>query len=289
MIIKYDYNKMKELLSNIYLLTNIKTAVFDSDFQEIAKVPGYDCAFCSLIRNDVNANKKCSDSDQYACEKSKEIDSPFLYICHAGLTEVVAPVHYGNIIIGYIIFGQLLQQNDTAAYWEEIKVKCSDYNVDYNELFSAYIELKKVTNEEIYATAQLLEVCVGYLRLQQYVSHHEDNLHLQVDEYISNNLDKDLSIEALCAYFNISRSKLCRVAKENYGRGITQVIRRLRVKKAKELLGTTVLPVSEIASSVGYPDYNYFIKIFKNSEGITPLKYRGKYKNQSQIDIDDIF
>lgn len=83
----------------------------------------------------------------------------------------------------------------------------------------------------------------------------------------------DLSVGALCAHFNISRSGLYQIAKTYFGKGIEQLTRELRIAKAKSILLTADYPVSEVAAMVGYNDYNYFIKVFKKETGVTPKRY----------------
>ncbi|MDD6547578.1 helix-turn-helix transcriptional regulator, partial [Blautia massiliensis (ex Durand et al. 2017)] len=64
------------------------------------------------------------------------------------------------------------------------------------------------------------------------------------------------------------------IAKQNYGTGIAEHIRILRMEKAKQLLEDRSLPLAEIASQCGYKDYNYFITVFKRTVGVTPKKYQ---------------
>lgn len=47
----------------------------------------------------------------------------------------------------------------------------------------------------------------------------------------------------------------------------------LRIGKARELLKTTDMSLSEISEAVGFNDYFYFIKKFKKETGVTPGKY----------------
>ena len=274
MAFKYDDSKLKELLNSFYILTNMRIGVFDSNFQEIAVAPDDNRSFCAVIRSVHDANQRCMESDKTACEKCKETKTFYSYICHAGLSEIAAPIHYGNIVIGYLVIGQVLQCSDYAAYWEEVKVMCSEYDVDFDALYEAYCDVPIVTDEEVFAAAKLLEASASYLWLQRHIMLQEDDLSLQIDQFINGNLSKNLSAPMLCEQFNISRSKLYRVTQESYGQGIMQVIRDLRMKRAKELLAMSNKSINEIAALVGYSDYNYFIKVFKTSESITPAKYK---------------
>lgn len=53
-----------------------------------------------------------------------------------------------------------------------------------------------------------------------------------------------------------------------------QYILTLRIAKAKELLESSTLSISEIASAVGFADARYFSRIFKQQSGVSPLTYR---------------
>lgn len=274
MLLRYDIRKMQELLQSFYQLTKIRIVVFNDAFQKIAEAPGYDSAFCHLIRVNPQAEKNCQASDQYACEQCRENGSPYIYTCHAGLTEAVAPIRYGNLVIGYLMFGQILQQSDPTEYWQEVKYLCREYCIDEEALYAAYKRKKSVDLEQVLAAKKILEACATYLYLERTISLKEDSLPMQIDEYITNNLDADLSVEALCARFGISRSRLYKIMREYCGSGIEQTTRRLRIKEAKILLEKTLMSISELSYAVGYQDYNYFIKVFKKETGFTPLQYR---------------
>lgn len=274
MILSYDINKLKDLLRSFYRLTKIRIVVYNDVFEKIAEVPDYDCSFCRLIRSDKNAEKICLASDKYACEMCQKNDALYSYTCHAGLTETVTPIRHGNIIIGYLMFGQVLQTPDPNTYWNQIVKKCSSYNVDMEQLYQAYLRKQPMEPGQVHASAQILEACAGYLWLQRYISLKEDSLPNKIDEYITNNLDADLSVAALCNRFNISRSKLYKIFHEYFGSGVEQMTRSLRIDKAKELLKECNDPVSEIAYQVGYIDYNYFIKVFKKETEFTPIQFR---------------
>lgn len=274
MILSYDINQLGELLRSFYLITKIRIVVFNDSFEKIVEVPDYDCLFCRLIRSDKNAEKNCLSSDKYACEMCQKKDALYSYTCHAGLTETVTPIRHGNITIGYLMFGQVLQTPHPGTYWNQVVKKCSGYNIDMEQLHKAYQKKQPVEPEQVRSSAHILEACAGYLWLQRYISLKEDDLPSKIDEYITNNLTSDLSVSSLCMHFNISRTKLYKIFREYYGSSVEQVTRSLRVNSAKELLKICDDPVSEIAYQVGYYDYNYFIKVFKNETGTTPGKYR---------------
>ncbi len=274
MLFNYNVQKMEELLQSFYKLTRMRIVVFSDDFRKVAEAPGFDCAFCQLIRADKLAEQKCHASDRYACKRCRESSSIYTYTCHAGLTETVAPIRHGNLVIGYLMFGQILQHMDMNNNWAKVRQICAGYDVNMDDLHAAFISKQPVDIEKVYAAAKILEACAGYLWLERTISLQSDSLPVRIDEYISKNLSADLCVSALCSRFGISRTKLYKISHEYYGCGVEQITRSMRISKAKGLLETTDEPVSEIAYHVGYPDYNYFIKVFKKETGITPRQYR---------------
>ena len=48
------------------------------------------------------------------------------------------------------------------------------------------------------------------------------------------------------------------------------------MEKAELALVTSDLSIKSIAQLIGYSDYSYFNRVFKQNSGITPLQYREK-------------
>ena len=58
------------------------------------------------------------------------------------------------------------------------------------------------------------------------------------------------------------------------GIGVSEYIRKRRMHKAKKLLKNTKKPVWEVAQEVGFEDYTYFSRVFKNTYGKSPREIR---------------
>ncbi len=93
-------------------------------------------------------------------------------------------------------------------------------------------------------------------------------------DYISINYTQDISLCELSRINHISEEHLSRLFKKELGVTLTTYIGDLRTKKAAELLKTSRLSIAEIAMYAGYPDSNYFVKVFKKRYGMTPSAYR---------------
>ena len=127
-----------------------------------------------------------------------------------------------------------------------------------------------------------MEACSGYLYLSKMIVLNEDSLARRLDDYIQKNLPGDLSTETLCRALGVGKTRLYELSRRSYGRGIAEHIRALRIRRAQGLLSGEKEKIAEIAAQCGFPDYNYFTKVFKAYTGFTPRDYRKnfvQYKN----------
>ena len=84
----------------------------------------------------------------------------------------------------------------------------------------------------------------------------------------------DVSVHELAERFCFSRSYISHMFKKRSGYGLKQYCNLLKIKDAKALLEGTEMSVSEVAFSVGFNNFSYFINTFKKVTGKTPLEWR---------------
>jgi len=92
--------------------------------------------------------------------------------------------------------------------------------------------------------------------------------------HILNHYHEDISVDALAQIAHASPSRLSALFREHFGISVMKWRDHLRMQKAMELIRHTELPISAIASQVGYPDQFYFSRRFKNNFGEPPTHYR---------------
>lgn len=97
--------------------------------------------------------------------------------------------------------------------------------------------------------------------------------------YINENYKNNISLDDVSRVINISPYYFSKLFKEEVGEGFVEYLTRIRVEKAKDLLINTDMPMKEICLEIGYPDPNYFSRIFKKSFGVTPTEYKEGLKN----------
>lgn len=95
-----------------------------------------------------------------------------------------------------------------------------------------------------------------------------------VKEYLKEHYAEKLSLEQIAAQVYMNPSYLSRLFTEVEGIGLHRYLQTLRIEKAKELLRDPRYKVYEVADQVGYPNFQHFLKLFKQLEHTTPSKYR---------------
>ncbi|MGY3716995.1 helix-turn-helix transcriptional regulator [Sutcliffiella cohnii] len=92
--------------------------------------------------------------------------------------------------------------------------------------------------------------------------------------FIEMNFAEELSIEEIAASLHVHPTHLMRVFKKEKGVKLSHYRNKKRVKEAKELLLYSQLSMTDIAIMVGFKTSQYFSKIFKEEEGISPKEYK---------------
>lgn len=275
MNITFDTEKLYEIMAHFYTLTKIRIVMFDDNFNQIVSVPGNDCGFCGAIKENAALNERCKLCDMNARSVCRNTNNIHTYTCHAGLTESIAPIKMNGIILGYIMLGQIIDKSEKKEKKNEILSYAHDYTD--RDLAEEYDKLTTKNKKQIEAAANIMGACACYLWANRLVRVNEDCLSVLISTYIHNNLTADLSVDAVCSHFRISRNKLYKISRDSYGMGIAAYIRKQRVQNAASLLksGSTV---ANAAISSGFEDYNYFSEIFKKETGILPSMYAGEYQ-----------
>jgi len=93
-------------------------------------------------------------------------------------------------------------------------------------------------------------------------------------KYIDENMHDSITMKQVALHLHLNASYFSVLFKEETGVTFSEYLTRTRLQKAKELLLTTDMPIWEVAEKVGYSTDKYFIKVFKENEGISPKSFR---------------
>jgi AraC-like DNA-binding protein len=114
-------------------------------------------------------------------------------------------------------------------------------------------------------------------------SHDEQAFLHRLTSIVEINLSTEqFGVSELSAKVGVNRSQVHRRLKKITNKSVSQFIREIRLKKAKELLEAGNLTISEIAYKVGFGSPSYFIKCFHEYFGYAPGEYV-KYAGESNL------
>jgi two-component system, response regulator YesN len=91
--------------------------------------------------------------------------------------------------------------------------------------------------------------------------------------YIEENFGRQLSLELAADVVGISPNRLSRLFVEETGHGFSDFLIEYRIERAKELLSMPGASIKQVSISCGYPDPNYFSRLFKKVTGQTPSAF----------------
>ena len=104
---------------------------------------------------------------------------------------------------------------------------------------------------------------------------HPLTAHLRrVRRYIDLNASEPITIDGLSHQASLSRYHFIRAFRAVFRQTPHQYLITRRIQKAKELLRTSDLPITEICAEVGFESLGSFSTLFAKLVGLSPRRYR---------------
>ncbi len=276
-MIKFNIQKLRELIENIYLLSGIKVSIFDENQEEILYYPDKYSSYCKLIRSTEKGTSICLAADKQRFDECKKTGKAQIYECPFGLTEIFSPILIKGMVIGFITLGQIVSEKTNVNFLID---SASRIGLDREDVRYAINCSEKKKENIVMACSLVLEACAKYVYADRYIEMKNDEFANKITDYIQNNMREKISADSLCEEFHISRASLYKVFNLYVGTTVADYVKKMRIEKAKELLSETNMLIKEIAIEVGQ-DYNYFTKIFTTVTGVTPKKYQSLNSKKS--------
>ncbi len=267
-----EYQRLGRLLNALHLCMDIKFALMDENAREVYTA-SFQTTFCRAIATTPGGYERCVDCDHKALSDIQKTQKMKQYYCHAGLIEIALPVTEQGERIATILFGQMLDHSSREEQWKRISKACAWYpNVE--ELYQPFLRLKRISQQQINACTEIVHACVSEVRLSGIVAANSQDDMQRLMSYLDTHYDGKISVEGICEALSIGKTRLYQLCKVRQGKTIVEMVNDRRMEAAKELLITTNQSIQFIAETVGIPDFNYFTKVFKKYEGVTPSDYR---------------
>lgn len=118
------------------------------------------------------------------------------------------------------------------------------------------------------------QLCAYCITIDKVKSLKQNPIIEKTRSFIQEHLSDGISLEEAAAYVNVNPFYLSKLFKEETGENFIDYVTDLRLEKAKELLKEGKLSIKELSWATGYPDQNYFSKVFRKKFGVTPTEFR---------------
>ena len=135
--------------------------------------------------------------------------------------------------------------------------------------------------KDILADISLQELIINIVQLQNRATldnpnlTHSNNHPLSyITGFIQSHITEDIKLEVLSEKACMSKSTFYRSFKREYGISPLEYILSEKIKMAKILLSDTNISIKSVSIDCGFNDVNYFIRLFKKMEEITPRQYQ---------------
>lgn len=274
MKVLFQDKAVQRLLDDYQRLVGVRIAVFDTDFNELYSSPRMLSSFCQCVRQNEDINQACLHCDQKAFRQSKANKDTYIYKCHLGLYEAITPIYDNQQILGYVMIGQMLDDTNKEVKWQQMNRHYRQYSEIFSHYKTEYYNLKQMSMDDIEAVSRIMKACASSIWLQHIIDVERSPVTERIDAYLMEHFDEKLDTEKVCSDLGISKTTVYNSLKEEHGISLTKYINRYRLERSKLLLTEKKTPIAEVAAEVGFHDYNYFTRLFKNAYGKTPTQFR---------------
>lgn len=87
---------------------------------------------------------------------------------------------------------------------------------------------------------------------------------------------KEVTLDSMAEEFYLSKPYISKYIKQKSGENFGDILKKVRLKKAKTFLKNSAMTVEAVAEEVGYQNVEHFARLFRKEYGITPLQFRNK-------------
>ncbi len=250
----------------------------------------FENTFCTLLGSTPAGCDACRKTQVRVQRSAARKLVPQQVYCLAGLTVVAVPVMIGTRHLATLLSGQVFRREPTERdFMMVVKMVRGGLNGDWEKKArKAYFETPVVAVERFQAIIQLLNMFAQYLA--DYASRHaiagsdaEPNAVANAKQFVQSNVEESISLAQVAQHVHVSRFYFCKLFKKTTGMTLTEYVSRVRVEKAKTLLGDPALRISEVVFAAGFGSIPRFNSVFKRYVGMPPTEYRTTLRPQLPV------
>ena len=153
-------------------------------------------------------------------------------------------------------------------------------------------DMENLHRNSLYGREEMMEYAGVLVRkavqYRQYIN-KSDSVTSQVCAYIDAHYREEIHREELGELVFLNTDYLSRIFKKEKGISISNYIIQKRVEEAKKLLTQSTLPINTVSLYVGYSNFSYFTKMFKDNTGYAPEQQKTGRNSERKRSDQGIF
>lgn len=194
----------------------------------------------------------------------------------------VALTEYLDILYDYYGYDLISIQHEIQHFMEELNVVSVDTcNYDIKSTLRNRNNHQHFVNSYQNRYDLKVEIMKSIDKIFDKLMDIRDNRKNGIEDilnYIDRNCHKDISLDQVGEYANMSSYYLSKIFKKETGVNFVTYLTERKIEIAKDMLINTDVPIINIALDLSYHEPNYFSKVFKKSTGLTPTEFRREKK-----------
>ncbi|HHV13477.1 MAG TPA: helix-turn-helix transcriptional regulator [Clostridiales bacterium] len=230
--------------------------------------------------NEYHRHKTISGNIPSMCVVSFKCDSPLLGALADKI--IVLPEYCQNILSQVLKYGSIIFTSIVDTKERLYLVKNEKYPFFLEQMLINYLEIFLLELVNI-NTMTYSDISDDKKSVEQSHANPSNELVLSAKVYLLNNLFTNIRIPDICEALNCSKTLLHVTFKRQTGLTIIQYLTSLRIEKAKELIRTSNLNITQIADQLRFCNINYFSNSFKKYTGMYPSEYTKSIKSKDCI------
>lgn len=262
----------RQILDDFCELFDIRIAFFSAEGREIfsgRNRPGGE--FCRLLREHLGAETACRSCDERYRQLARLTGRMAAYRCHAGMTEAIIPISAGEVLLGYVMIGQIRTADSPPAAWAR---KASVRRM-HGRLLAAFRRQPRMEAGRVKNILRFFAVLVDYVSQRQLVQLRQPTDLQAVLEHLQRNLHRNVPLAEAARIVHRSPTTLSHRCRKVVGKSYKTLQTEMKLARAERWLSEEPTPaVQDVARRLGYDDPLYFSRLFRKYQGRPPSRAR---------------
>ncbi|MBI9095240.1 MAG: helix-turn-helix domain-containing protein [Sphaerochaeta sp.] len=241
--------------------------------------------YCMFIKETEKGYQRCLAQNRPLYEKCKQ-RKPFFGYCPAGICELVIPIASKGKVYGSINVSNFSLQEGRGDFLRDrlMKGESDARKVTARFLYQQFVRHVSVDIKEIQFSLELLGEFI--VEIVRNAKGNETEKKVEVPDekkirtYIAENMSQKILAPHVVKACCITRSALNSCIENSNAKNFREFVNIIRIEQSEKLLLETDTNPREIATSLGFKDYNHFCRLFQEQVKIFPSDYQKYYKNE---------